>query len=453
MAKRTGKNRLNVRQHAVKEKKKMKTLVIGFIITGVVIFGLIAYATIYALFIRDNIPVATVNGEKIDNEYYQARVRMERNGYIQQFMLLNAQAQFFTEDPNQSAYYENQMMQISSTLDNVAAFGELVLNNIVEDEIIAVKGSEMGLEVSDAEIDTFLQEIFNYYPDGTPTPAPTVAPFETPEISPTQEAILQLEPTTIVDALKIESEGGVAGIGSESPTATPAPTATAGPTATPYTGEAYQEQYDQYLSDLQDIDVKEKYLRMYMYHYLMRAKVQDAIYADVPNEQEQVWARHILVSSEEASQDVLDRLASGESWNEIAAEVSLDTSNKDNGGDLGWFSNGAMVATFNDAAFALDIGEVSDPIETQFGWHIIQLVDRAVLPLTSSDLQLKQDLEFQQWLSEAKTDVPYQINDVYRDLAPADPSLYDLYADQAQEPIEDSGDEAAVEENSETPTE
>lgn len=445
MAKKTGKNNLNPRQYAVKEQKKMKTLMIGFIVTGVLIFALIAYATIYALFIRDNIPVATVNGEKIDNEYYKARVRMERNGYIQQFLLLNAQAQMFASDPNQVSNYENQMMQIASTLDNVVLFGEMVLNTIVEDEIIAVKGREMGLEVSDAEIDALIRQIFNYYPEGTPTPAPTLAPFATPEISPTQEAILQLEPTSVVDALEIESEGGIAGIEGNEPTATPAATATPGPTATPFTEDAFQEEYDRYLTDLEGIEVKEKYLRMYLYHYLMRVKVQESLSTEIPAEQDQVWARHILVPTESEAQAVLDRLAAGENWNVIAADVSLDTSNKNNGGDLGWFSAGQMVAKFNDAAFALEIGQTSAPIETQFGWHIIQIVDRAVLPLKTSDLQLKQDLAFQQWLSDAKLNVPYEINDVYRDLAPTSPSLQELFANQGTAPIEETAEEPIAE--------
>jgi len=448
MANKTDKNKLNPRQYAVKEQKKMKALMIGFIITGVIIFALIAYATIYALFIRDNIAVATVDGEKIDNEYYKARVRIERNGYIQQFLLLNAQAQLFASDPNQASSYQNQMMQIASTLDNVAAFGEVVLNTVVEDEIIAVKGREMGLEVTDAEIDALVRQVFNYYPDGTPTPAPTRAPFATPEISPTQEAILQREPTSVVDALEIESGGGIAGIGSDEPTATPAATATPGPTATPFTEEAFQAEYDKYLADLDEINVQEKYLRMYLYHYLMRTKVQESLNLDIPAEQDQIWARHILVPTESEAQAVIDRLATGEKWVDIAAEVSLDTSNKENGGDLGWFSEGQMVANFNDAAFALEIGQISDPVETQFGWHIIQVVDRAVLPLMVSDLQLKQDLAFQQWLAEAKLSVPYEINDVYRDLAPADPSLTELFADQGAAPAEETP-EVPVEEPAE----
>jgi foldase protein PrsA len=167
---------------------------------------------------------------------------------------------------------------------------------------------------------------------------------------------------------------------------------------------------------------------MYLYHYLIKQKVQEAVFAQVPAEQEQVWARHILVPSESEALDVLQRLESGEKWADVAAEVSLDTSNKDNGGDLGWFSAGQMVTEFNDSAFGLDVGEISDPVETQFGWHLIQLVNRAVLPLPSTDLQNKQSQVYQTWLAEAKESIPYQINDVYRDLSPADPSIAQVFA-------------------------
>ena len=436
MATQKEKSKLNPRHLAVKEQKRMKMLMIGFIVTSVIIVGLIAFAVIYSVFLKDNIAVATVNGEKIDNEYFKARVRLERNGYIQQFMLLNTQAQIFADDPTQTQYYQDQMMQISSALDNVAIFGELVLESVIEDEIIAIKGREMGLDVTEAEIDELFGRVFNYFPNGTPTPAPTLAQFTVPTLSPTQDAILQLEPTTVVDALEINPEGGVDAIvtpeaenAEAQPTATlqaaePTPSAT----ATPYTEEMFLAEYDKYIADLNEINVSEKHIRMYLYHYLIKQKVQEAVFAQVPVEQEQVWARHILVPTESEALDVLQRLENGEKWADVAAEVSLDTSNKNNGGDLGWFSSGQMVTEFNDAAFGLDVGEISDPVETQFGWHLIQLVNRAVLPLPSTDLQNKQSQAYQTWLAEAKESIPYQINDVYRDLSPADPSIAQVFA-------------------------
>lgn len=86
----------------------------------------------------------------------------------------------------------------------------------------------------------------------------------------------------------------------------------------------------------------------------------------------QIRARHILVETQEEIDDVVARLGAGEQFWELAAEISTDVATAQRGGDLGFFAEGVMVQEFNDAAFALEVGEVSDPVETQFGWHLIK---------------------------------------------------------------------------------
>lgn len=91
-------------------------------------------------------------------------------------------------------------------------------------------------------------------------------------------------------------------------------------------------------------------------------------------------ARHILVrASEDDARAKIDaaaeRLAAGEDFAAVAKEVSQDPGSKNKGGDLGWVSAGMMVAPFEDAMFALEAGAVSEPVETQFGWHLIQVQD------------------------------------------------------------------------------
>ena len=90
---------------------------------------------------------------------------------------------------------------------------------------------------------------------------------------------------------------------------------------------------------------------------------------------EEVRARHILVNTEEEAKAVLDELNNGKDFAELAQEKSIDPGAA-NGGDLGYFTKGQMVQPFEDAAFALEVGQVSQPIQTQFGWHIIKLEDR-----------------------------------------------------------------------------
>ncbi|AHM03369.1 PPIC-type PPIASE domain protein [Roseibacterium elongatum DSM 19469] len=85
-------------------------------------------------------------------------------------------------------------------------------------------------------------------------------------------------------------------------------------------------------------------------------------------------ASHILVESEEDAQALIDDLAEGADFAELAAEHSIGPSGP-NGGSLGWFTAGMMVPAFENAVMALQPGEVSPPVETQFGWHVVLLSD------------------------------------------------------------------------------
>lgn len=86
-----------------------------------------------------------------------------------------------------------------------------------------------------------------------------------------------------------------------------------------------------------------------------------------------VRASHILVDSEQKAKDLLEEIRSGKTTFDMAArEYSMCPSKRD-GGDLGFFGRGMMVKPFEDAAFDMEVGQVSEPVQTQFGWHLIQL--------------------------------------------------------------------------------
>jgi peptidyl-prolyl cis-trans isomerase C len=97
--------------------------------------------------------------------------------------------------------------------------------------------------------------------------------------------------------------------------------------------------------------------------------------------EEEVRARHILVKTEKEAQDVLAKLKGGADFEKLAREISTDPSAKTNGGDLEYFTKGQMVAEFSDAAFKLTKGQISQPVKTQFGFHVIKVEDKRMKPV------------------------------------------------------------------------
>ncbi|MGB9780203.1 peptidylprolyl isomerase [Caldanaerobacter sp.] len=91
-------------------------------------------------------------------------------------------------------------------------------------------------------------------------------------------------------------------------------------------------------------------------------------------------ARHILVADEKTAEDIYQRLMKGEDFAALAKEYSIDTATKDNGGELGEFPRGVMTPEFEDVAFSLKPGEISKPVKTQYGYHIIQLESITLKP-------------------------------------------------------------------------
>jgi peptidyl-prolyl cis-trans isomerase C len=111
-------------------------------------------------------------------------------------------------------------------------------------------------------------------------------------------------------------------------------------------------------------------------------KIFDEKIAGLKPEQE-VHARHILVETEAEAKEVAERLKKGEDFAALAKEKSKDAGAE--GGDLGFFTRGQMLKPFEDAAFALDVGDISEPVQTQFGWHIIKIEEKRDQPLPSFD--------------------------------------------------------------------
>lgn len=91
---------------------------------------------------------------------------------------------------------------------------------------------------------------------------------------------------------------------------------------------------------------------------------------------DEIKASHILVKDEKIAKEVKERLDKGEDFAKLASQYSIDPSSKDNGGDVGYFTKGRMVSEFDQVVFSLDVNQVSEPVKTEYGYHIIKVTDK-----------------------------------------------------------------------------
>jgi len=375
-------------------------------------------------------PVARITNVSIPVGEWQARVRMQRTRLINQLQLYQQYSQYFGMD------LSSQEQQILFQLNTTSTMGKTVLDEMINEELIRQESAKRGIVASTQEVDQSIQGSFQFYPSGTPTPSVTPTPVTLPTLSADTLALVTITPTPTISITAAAS-----GTSTPNPQASATPTlafsatppATAGPsptvtptstpipTETPYTLQGFETAYNTSLKELEGQGLTEAQVHQLYENNVLRQKLFDQITADVPRTQEQVWARHILVADEATAKTVRDRIVGGEDFAKVAAEVSTDTSNKDKGGDLGWFGKGAMVPEFETAAFSLKVGEISQPVKSQFGYHIIQVLAHEQIPLDANAYDQAKQTVFNDWLTKARADYKVVAYDNWQNIVPTDP--------------------------------
>ena len=405
-------------------QKKLMTGIVGGILAVVIL--LVGFGILYDLVIKKGRPVAMVGTTKISSEQFEKRVQYERLSYVDSFTSYAASGY--------AQLFQSYLLEMQNALDNYIQFGSDVLDKMVNEAVVAAKAEELGITVSEEDIDKEIEEGFGFFPNGTPTPAATVEfTFKpTSTLSAEQLAIVTITPTPSPEPTAT-LEATFTPVPTDAATATPEATATATteptatsipPTATPYTQEGFESLYDTMLTNINvQFDYTDKDFREYVRSLLLNQKVFDYLTKDISREQEMVWARHILVETEEEATAVLDRLNAGEDFGLLAAELSTDTSNSANGGDLGWFTKGQMVKEFETAAFELEIGEVSEPVATDYGYHVIQVLGHEPRELSDEEWETYKNQVYFQFIEDAKTDLDVKIYDIWAEIVPSTPAI------------------------------
>jgi len=342
-----------------REQRLRQRLIIGTSAVLLVVVALLGWGLYDQLVLQPRRPVATVYGRDIPLGDYQRYVRYRRWDYRSYLQQLEAQRQQLGAAPDDQTYllqyFDEQIRQLQSELMNLPMS---VLDEMIDDRIIRREAEARGIVVTADEVDQRIEEQFGY--DRNP-PEPTALP----DVSSTDPI-----------------------------------TATPTPTVAPMTHDEFVERSTAWYESVGEATgFTEADLRYMIEGALYATKVAEAIQAEAPGVAEQVHARHILVETEDEAKSIQMRLAAGEDFAALAAELSQDTSNKDNGGDLGWFPRGQMVAAFDEAVFGLQPGEMAT-VETEFGYHVIRVDEReAERALEGSALQSAQNQAWQDWIA------------------------------------------------------
>ncbi len=424
------KPRTQSKKHVARlERERRQIRLILWITVGIVVavIGLLTYGYLDLTYLQERRPVAVVNGEEVSTKEFQARVTLRRN------QLLNQYVQYY-QFQQMGMDVNAQLQQMENTLNAPLQTGQEVLDGMIDEILIRQESERRGITVSDEEAQKFTQEQFNFFPNGTPSPTATVTPFSYPTLSAEQKAFVT--PTANVTDTPTPTSTPDPSF-TATPTQPPTATATSGPsptpepTETPFTQEGFDLEFGDAISGMEELGLTEAQYRLLFKTELLRQKLYEEVTADVPNVTEQIWARHILVSDEETALSVVERLKAGEDFGDLARELSEDPGSAPAGGDLYWFNPDSMVPEFAEACRNLEIGEISDPVESQFGFHIIQKLGQADVPMTSSQWESERQQAFNEFLATLREESDIEIVDGWEEKVPTSPNLEDLF-NQAQ---------------------
>ena len=401
MAKQSPTPKITTKKHVARlerERQQVKLIQTISIAAITIVVLLVGYGILDTTYLRLRKPVAEVNGEQINLKYWQERLQFSRINMLNNLQ----QYQFYQE--NFGLDTTQQQQEIQFYLQQPELLGDQVLNQLIDETLIRQEAQKRGITVTDEEVEAKIQGSLNFFPDGTPTPTVTPTEFSLPTLTSEQ---LALYPATSTPTQVLATSTSV-------PTNTPDPAVTVQPatptfipqpataTSTPYTLDGFKDQYDQSLEAIRGFNVSEATYRSVFENQLYNEKLLAEIGKDALNTQEQVLARHILVEDPQIAGVVYALLTNGEDFAETAKKYSKDASSAVNGGNLDWFGKGAMVAEFEAAAFSQPIGEIGKPVQSQFGFHIIQVIAREELPADASQYEQNKQTVFTDWLTKTR---------------------------------------------------
>lgn len=395
----------NPTTRAEREEALNRLIIRGTIAIVVLLVLLIGSVLLYENVAVPNQSVATVNGESISVNEFRNRVNFERERILQLAInrqeQINQQATMFGMEPDQLLQQDQQYQAWVNELNFPDQLGQRVLDDMVDDLLVEQQAEDLGISVDDAAVESSINDFFGYDPtavallgaDPTETPIPTETP--TPFVSPTPTLIPTETPIPSPTPVDPEATAEATADVEATEEFTPIPSPTLSSDERQATHEANVEGFRDLMRTSAGVsdDVTDDFFR--------QQALRDAIAESLLPEDETVLyvnSRHILVETEEEAFEVLNALENGELFASLAQAVSTDTGSGSRGGELGWAPVENYVPEFEAAVTEAEIGEVTGPVESEFGYHIIQVRAREERDVEGDELEQIRIRRFNNWL-------------------------------------------------------
>ncbi|MCX7622857.1 MAG: peptidylprolyl isomerase [Thermomicrobium sp.] len=379
-----------------RERLQERAALIGVTVVLAVVGLLLGGGAVYQYWYLPHQVLVEVNGERVTRGDYWKMRKLELLNQISQYQQL---ANLTTGQ--QSSQYQQLAEQARQQLRTVEQdpVNQATVEQMVDDLIVVQRMGQLGVTVDEAELEAYMLSLFSSAPLATPTPTLGVDPTAVAWATATAAVTPTPTPTPT-------PEPGVTPTPSPTPTPTPSVTPTATPTVPPEearaTATALMGEYQRNVLDQAGLSLAD-FRRLVVRPLLAREKVQRALEERIPLRGEQVHARHILLATREAADQALADIRSGADFAAIARERSIDSDTAPNGGDLGWLPRGYMPPAFDDVAFSLQPGELGGPVQTEYGWHLVQVLERdADRPISVRMLEALRARAFDRWLEEQR---------------------------------------------------
>lgn len=356
-----------------KEAMYQRWLYIGLAVAAGLIVLTLGIGALWQFQIMPNQVLATVNGEEITRKDYwkYQNITLYNEARVYENMAL----QFTGQEQSQYLLYSTQLDSAREDIEGNTDVSEATLSQMIEDKLYVQAAEEQGVDMSRPVL---MQTALNTWaptdaPLVTPIPSPTMIPQRAEWATQTAEAIQTQEAEM---AAMMGTPMATPVVDSGTPGATPVIEATPDMDAVQRDAEAeYQIFLDEVLADTGLSE--DEYLELFAKPQVARAHVHAQIVEGIPQSAPQVEVSHIMVGTEDLANQVHDEVTSGDqTFGDAASIWSQDMATSGNDGQLGWVREGELPDEIDAVIFNMEPGDISEPIETPFGWHIVMVTDR-----------------------------------------------------------------------------